>query len=157
MLVAVPHDRRVALLSDVARACEEHHIVCAVFLDRLAVYLCPEHRPLIVELCWVSVVEHAVYREILSEVCHPALDTNIQHVLLDQNVLYVFHGVRICEIDHAGVKRSRLDVIHASVFAGDKVAVVSALVVHIAVFYKIRIYIREELDATRIESLDDLR
>ena len=156
VLVSVPEDRRVFLHAEVAGAAEEHRVRRAVFLDGLAVDLRPEHRPAVVQLVRVALVQHAVHRQILAEVGHPAGHAQIEHVLFDQLVFDEAHGLGVRQVEHAGVEGRGLDVVDAAVGACDQPALFEAERVEAAVFDEIGVDVAEEAHAARAELPDRL-
>ncbi len=156
MLIAVPEDRRVLGDAQVAGAGKEHLVAGPELLDRLAVHLRPQHRPGIVELFRVAVVQHAVRRQIFAEVRHPAADAEREHVVADQSLFNEFHDRGIGQVQHPGVESRRFDMVDAAVRAADEISLRRAFLIEAAALDQIRIDVGEEPDPALAELCDPL-
>ena len=105
------------------------------------------------KLCVLAAVKNCVSREILTEVSHPALKTEVNHILFDY-ALNPLNRFGICKVNHSSREGGNRYIIVLAVLILDGIALFARFLVKRLFNCKEGIDIAENLDSPLVKFLD---
>jgi len=148
-LVAAPIHVHAARRAGVARAVEDEHLVLqAGFLHRLAVELRPQQRIEIMHIAPGAPVEEArLLGHILAVVGHPTADTHIQRVMADDRVFVPVAGSRVGQVQAADLEPRHVVDERLAARVSHQIARITGGVELLAFLVEIWVEVRQPADA----------